>query len=393
MRLFGNTSYSFHKTKNSFLLINLLFTGVPYDASDKQITVSYNKLSFKYDPERNPDDEFAAKAYEKINEAYLTLNNVDTKKIYDNTLQINQPINNDNENSLNSNYSHPTSTTNSFGKVFDSMISHFSSNNKIFSSQDIIDTSLLLIKQGNLNNHLGPPLDTRLIDLSFGWSNNIKVDKQIASYYRITLDSNHINNGFFITLNSNNKGKFKLLIFNNKNDILFNEDCHNSNNKSYRNYSNPNSIYNNSKSNETEITLFFTNFNTYDFNSTSNSTSTSTRNQRPVDHPLLLTKLNNFRQTNQKIEAGQYLLVIHGDNLIGKTNVNVLISLANNSQNTSITNNKENMSEEIIEMIESDNLLLETKNNIEKLTQDYMKVSEFTLYFHSRLFHFNCLLG
>ncbi len=59
------------------------FLGVKNDASAEDIRKAYRKLSLKYHPDKNPDDEFFADRFREIQEAYDTLNDPEKRKIYD----------------------------------------------------------------------------------------------------------------------------------------------------------------------------------------------------------------------------------------------------------------------------------------------------------------------
>ena len=50
------------------------------DASNDEIKKAYRKLSLKYHPDRNPNDPLAVGIFQKINEAYETLGDVEKKK-------------------------------------------------------------------------------------------------------------------------------------------------------------------------------------------------------------------------------------------------------------------------------------------------------------------------
>lgn len=57
--------------------------GVKTDASAEDIRKAYRKLSLKYHPDKNPDDEFFAERFREIQEAYDTLNDPERRKLYD----------------------------------------------------------------------------------------------------------------------------------------------------------------------------------------------------------------------------------------------------------------------------------------------------------------------
>lgn len=66
--------------------------GVPRDASDKQITAAYKKLSLKYHPDRNLDDPSSAAKYKSIQEAYQTLVDPEKRRVYDTKDEDTSPV-------------------------------------------------------------------------------------------------------------------------------------------------------------------------------------------------------------------------------------------------------------------------------------------------------------
>eukprot|EP01034_Spumella_vulgaris_P042087 gene42087-52172_t len=75
-------------------------------------------------------------------------------------------------------------------------------------AQDIIETAHNICRNGGLEGG-GPPLDPRVSDLAWGWTIEGKVDRQNATYYRVNVDSRHVENGFVLLCRSATKGKFK----------------------------------------------------------------------------------------------------------------------------------------------------------------------------------------
>lgn len=56
---------------------------VSSDANEQEIKSSYRKLSFKYHPDKNPDDKTAVDTFKEINEAYQTLGDPEKRQVYD----------------------------------------------------------------------------------------------------------------------------------------------------------------------------------------------------------------------------------------------------------------------------------------------------------------------
>lgn len=59
------------------------FLGVKPSSSLEEIKKAYRKLSLKYHPDKNENDEFFAERFREIQEAYETLSDVESRKIYD----------------------------------------------------------------------------------------------------------------------------------------------------------------------------------------------------------------------------------------------------------------------------------------------------------------------
>lgn len=59
------------------------FLGVDEDASEEQIKKAYRKLSLKYHPDKNDNDDFFADRFREVNEAYETLVDSERRRAYD----------------------------------------------------------------------------------------------------------------------------------------------------------------------------------------------------------------------------------------------------------------------------------------------------------------------
>ena len=57
--------------------------GVDERASDQDIKLAFRKLSVKFHPDKNPDDEFFEKMFKNINEAYEILSDDRKRRSYD----------------------------------------------------------------------------------------------------------------------------------------------------------------------------------------------------------------------------------------------------------------------------------------------------------------------
>ncbi len=62
------------------------FLGIPQNASAEDIKKAYRKLSLKYHPDKNDNDEFFSDRFKEIKEAYETLTDTDRRRLYDQNL-------------------------------------------------------------------------------------------------------------------------------------------------------------------------------------------------------------------------------------------------------------------------------------------------------------------
>ena len=137
---------------------------------------------------------------------------------------------------------------------------------------------------------------------------NGRVERQTAKFYRITVDQQHVDNGFIIFCRSLS-GKFKLVLFDAKGSVLHIEESQKSRDKS-----------------QTESALYFTH--SFDMYHLGAPIPNVVREQ---DIPPVFSALSSFSKCNLSIASGQYLLCVYGDNFIGRTNFNILAVPTSNS--------------------------------------------------------------
>lgn len=66
------------------------FLGISHDASEEDIKKVYRKLSLKYHPDKNDNDDFFADRFREIQEAYETLSDRARRNTYDQNLESHQ---------------------------------------------------------------------------------------------------------------------------------------------------------------------------------------------------------------------------------------------------------------------------------------------------------------
>lgn len=66
------------------------FLGISQDASEEDVKKAYRKLSLKYHPDKNANDDFFADRFREIQEAYETLSDRALRRTYDQNLENHQ---------------------------------------------------------------------------------------------------------------------------------------------------------------------------------------------------------------------------------------------------------------------------------------------------------------
>ena len=62
------------------------FLGIPQNASAEDIKKAYRKLSLKYHPDKNENDDYFSDRFKEVKEAYETPTNPERKRLYDQNL-------------------------------------------------------------------------------------------------------------------------------------------------------------------------------------------------------------------------------------------------------------------------------------------------------------------
>lgn len=186
------------------------------------------------------------------------------------------------------------------GRMFGAMISRFGHipiPTQI--SSEVLYAAKSLCQGGCLDG--GGAADERVVDLVWGWEFEGRVERQAASFFRITADERQAANGLVVNCRSANKGKFKLLTFDREGSIMHQEDS---------------SISRDGTT--SEATLYFTNFETFFLGAPTPDALVE------ENSPAVFGKLEQFRSSRLSIHKGQHLICVYGDNFIGKTFYNIL---------------------------------------------------------------------
>jgi len=306
--------------------------GIAPDATEKQISIAFKKLCLKYHPDRNVDDDYAAAKYKAVNLAYQVLSDPNKRKQYDARGKKTSDGTAEGENAA-------AGAFGGLGKVFGAVITRFVPMPSQVSA-DIIQTAQTICKNGGIEGG-GPPLDSRVSDLAWGWPAEAKVDRQTTAYYRLTVDAKHAETGFVVHCRSSNKGKFKLILFEKEGQLLHQEE-------SFRDTKD-------TRTNYTQATLYFTAFDTYRL------MEPNIDAVQDKSTPWLFSRLEGLAPSRKKITTGQYLLCIYGENFIGRTNLSIVAVPAKND------------AAEVHALEEADEVLLETKSALDALRNEYMQ--------------------
>lgn len=83
-------SFTFHTFVFQFIILKdyYYFLGILPNATAEDIKKAYRKLSLKYHPDKTDNDDFFKNRFREVREAYETLINEDSRKIYDQNFSL-----------------------------------------------------------------------------------------------------------------------------------------------------------------------------------------------------------------------------------------------------------------------------------------------------------------
>lgn len=303
---------------------------VPPNASGEHIGVSFNRIYNQMIALQHsgPQTEDAAASFKELTEAYEVLRDPSKRKIYD---KRNQPL-------------PPPQPESIVGRAFGAIVSRFGAPTTSTTASssgvaaDVLDTVGILCQQGGIEGK-GPPMDPRVGEISWGVGIEGKVDRQAACYYRLSVTSDDVDNGFIIHCKSAGKDKFKVMMFESSGRLLYKEECSRSADKQ-----------------STEATLFFVSYDvinpevksSYQPSSPTQQDSTfsnfgsghegdstpSPTEKRDVDreapHSGISNRIDSIIGPKRSVTAGQYLIIVYGDNIMVKTSFSLVAVMARN---------------------------------------------------------------
>lgn len=301
--------------------------GVSTTASNVEINEAYERLAYGQKQLDDRDMEL----YHEATKAYQTLMDPNKRRQYDLAGEIEEGEEYDGLD---------VKTLGGIGRMFGAVISRLGVPLQTTVSDDTLMTAKEICQNGTLVGG-GSCLDRRVEDLVWGWSMDGRVDRQVAKFYRITIDQHHVDNGFIVFCRSLS-GKFKLIIFDAEGSVLHIEESLKSRDKS-----------------QTETALYFTNsFSTYHLGAPMPNVV------QEKDTPPVFSRLGSFVKSNLSISAGQYLLCVYGDNFIGRTDFSILAVPTSNSCS------------EAKEVQSLDAAVLKKKEELSKFEVEYLEARE-----------------
>jgi curved DNA-binding protein CbpA len=350
--------------------------GISRAATDQQIGAAYKGMILKYHPDRNPGDEESLRLYKLCSEAYAVLIDPQKRRLYDvgGIKAVQQADGTGGGGALGG-----------IGRVFGSVMSKLGGANTqqqqqgstqaatapaLAVSAEFIDIAQRICRSGGLdgetivvpasvneqsnlaaaNTQAGagaPPASAApavnatnsvyAADLLWATEVNHKVERHNGVYYRIIVEKAHVASGFALSIKSNNRDKFKVVLFDNDGGVVYQDECVKS-----------------LDGKSTQIRFYFTKFPAYQYfpqleqssssqaqanpaatttTTTTPATASSGSNFGVIDTAVntQLARLDGFQPANKEIKEGRYLLGIYGDNsFIGKTSFSCLLVPASN---------------------------------------------------------------
>lgn len=187
--------------------------GLPRSATEKQIGTAYKNLALKYHPDRNPDNEEAARVYKAVTEAYAVLSDVNKRRQYDQggvtavTAAESENID--------------MTSLNGLGRVFGAVIARLGVPVPTQVSAEFLEVGSAICRSGTLEGSGTPELSARVNELVWGFPFEARLDRQQGQFYRFAVTDVHVENGFSVSVKSANKDKFKILLFGPDGSVLF----------------------------------------------------------------------------------------------------------------------------------------------------------------------------
>ena len=300
---------------------------VPPNASGEHIGVSFNRLYNQMVALQHsgPQTDEATASFKELNEAYEVLSDPVKRRAYDKRYLSTTPASSDSM----------------VGRAFGAIASRFGTPAASTSGstpglpQEIIDTIGILCQQGGIEGS-GPPMDPRIGDIRWGVGIESKVDRQAACYYRLSVTSDDVENGFIIHCKSTNKDKFKLVMFDSGGGFLYREESTRGAKQS------------------TEATMFFVSYDTGANSDASyqpvsplhsesevhqgsghgidpNSSQEKWSRERDISSNIPVSdKIDSAIRQKNAVGAGQYLICVYGDNILVKTSFSLIAVRAKN---------------------------------------------------------------
>ena len=170
----------------------------------------------------------------------------------------------------------------------------------------------------------------------FGWSTDSKVERQQGQFFRLSVEEKHATAGFVLTCRGLRGSKFRIFMFDVEGNLLYQvENCqsHHAHIKNLwffcslltavlnglflNNMIQEDGTKSKSAKGNPQTTMYFTSFDTYRL-------EPSPPSDKSI--PEVFCKLESYTCSKKTITPGKYLLCVHGDNFMGKSYFNLLVS-------------------------------------------------------------------
>ncbi|KAG5192825.1 heat shock protein 40 like protein/ DnaJ domain-containing protein [Tribonema minus] len=256
--------------------------GVERTATEVEITKAYKKLALRYHPDRNLGDAAAAEVFKEISTAYTVLLDPNKRRHYD--LSMASP---DAANHLES---IDLANMGQLGRVFGAMAGKMGIPIPTNIAQETLTKAQEICQ-------LEPGLcedNPHLLPLKLGVSYSGNVNRQQGAFFFLRVSAEVADMGLALRCASHNKSRFKLVVFDAKGGVRYQEESAKS-----------------SRSDKyTTCTLFFTPFEVG-----------SLADRMPLPNPEeelppVFNRLDTFHMTRRKLERGDHLVCVYGDNFL-----------------------------------------------------------------------------
>jgi len=279
---------------------------VDKNANEIDITKSYKKLALKYHPDRNLGNEEAANMFKEISEAYTVLSDPNKRRQYD--------LSFGSTDIANQIESVDMASVGQIGRVFGALAGKMGipiptsiSQETLTKAQEICQTPPFLTEN-----------NPNLLPLRLGVSYSGSVNRQQGLFFLIRISREVSELGLALKCSSSNKSRFKLVVFDQKGGVRYQEESSKSSSEKY-----------------TICTLFFTPFEVGYLNERIDVANME------ESLPPIFSRLTTFQVIQRRLEPGDHLVCVYGDNFLNAAKISltaIAVSQATQMLQSSIKN-------------------------------------------------------